>query len=183
MKKLALLTAAAALAMSIPAIADGVTVFDTENYTLVINKVDFLEDHDGVRSVLLDMTATVKIDEPTSPELTYYLTVYQDNKALDFTYAGTNDHPYAHLNNNQYAKLKNGASEEFYRMYRLTSDSNLEFEFYEYKHFQDYVYVYYDMETGELSTDAPQPETEPDYKQLYEDLLKEYEELKAQIGE
>ena len=179
MKKLVLVTAVAALLLSGSALADDVTLYNSDIGSLVLKEVAIDVGEDGKQAVLLDLVGTYNESEPQIVSLVFSVDVYQNGKQLAATYLDSTDSPYYELHNNQYTKLKNGASEEYFQIYLLNDDtSDLEIdvsEFFDWN--SETVVSYYSFATGEATSDVPEAETEPDYKALYFELLEKYEAL------
>lgn len=176
MKKLLLATVLTTILLTSSAMAEDTLIFDTEESTLVLKKVDAtLKNLDGVDSVLLDMVATLKTEEPNWPANFIRIDVFQGGKTLDSAVIPSADNPYGDISRNDSTKLKNGASVEYYKAYTLDSREDLEIIFREFSHMDVDYTLYYSLETGEISYESPEPL--PDYKALYEELLEKYNAL------
>ncbi len=159
------------------------TVVDSEEGTVVLAKVYTEENDDGELSIALEMTATAKGPEATSPYELYSIDPYQKGKALDYTTPQIDTELYDKANNNLFTSIKDGASEDFGNMFLLADDSDVELVFYHYPDTDNATTVYYSIKNDKISTDAPIAEDEPDYKAMYEELKAEYDELLKEYNE
>jgi hypothetical protein len=152
-----------------------ITAFNDDELSMTIDDIQVVKDHDGNNAVAIIMTYTNTGAEPKSAMSTMLYNAYQGGKQLEFTYADSDNK--VEVEGDSYTEVFDGASVQFAQYYVLQSD-NPEIKFQASSFHSDG-----DMLTLSLDDAGLESETEPDYEQMYNDLLVKYNALLEKYGE
>ena len=167
----------AALLASAPVAAESVTIFDSDSKSLQLDGIVPVSDYQGCAAALLEFTFTNKTADAKAPMYEYFPTVYQDGVSLAST--TILDANYSALCNSSLTQVKDGASVSYamaYRLNDLTTDLDIEIaDALAGGNVQSFTIP---VTNGEQ--DNKESETEVvNWVEKYNELLKEYKELKA----
>ena len=152
-----------------------ITAFEGDEWSTTIDGIQLVKDHDGNDAVAFIMTYTNTGSEPKSPLSTMMYSAYQDGKELEDTYADSDNK--VEVEGDSYTEVFDGASIQFAEYYILQSN-NSEIKFQARSFAGDG-----EMLTLSLTDAGFESETEPDYEQMYNDLLVKYNALLEKYGE
>lgn len=152
-----------------------ITAYEGDEWSTTIDGIQLVKDHDGKDAVAIIMTYTNTGSEPNSAMSTMLYYAYQDGKELGSTYTDSDNE--VDVEGDSITDVFDGASVQFAEYYVLQSD-NPEIKFQASSFDGDG-----EMLTLSLNDAGLEIETEPDYEQMYNDLLIKYNALLEKYGE
>lgn len=152
-----------------------IDAFVCDEWSTTIDGLQIVKDSDGKDTVGIILTYTNTGSEPNSPMGTMIYRAYQDGKELERAYVNADDK--IPLDGSSITEVFDGSSVQFAEYFILGS-GNPEIKFKADSFSEDGELI-----TLSLEDAGAELETEPDYEQLYNDLLVKYNALLEKYGE
>lgn len=152
-----------------------ISAYEGDKWSTTIDGIQLVKDHDGNDAVAFIMTYTNTGSEPKSPLSTMIYSAYQNGKELEGTYTDSDNK--IDVEGDSYTEVFDGSSVQFAEYYVLQSDTP-EIKFQARSFDGDG-----EMLTLSLNDAGLEVEKEPDYEQMYNDLLVKYNALLEKYGE